>query len=444
MKKPVKWRLPEMITGLYLALLATVFLLSFSGYTTLPVTKQSFFYAICGGYLIVTAAVLLEGMLVGLFSPRDLWNKIKPASPVQGAMLLYMAVTFLSAAFSAYPQAAWLGGSRGEGALTIAIYCLCFFFVAKFARLKGVLIYLFGGALTLFSVLSVIQLLGYNPLGLFPEGYNFYDAGRAYSGAYLGTLGNVDLVASFLCVAIPVLWIYLLRGKEKQRFLLLIPLGLALYVLVKMNVMAGFVGILGGAVLSVPFAVPLPKKGRILYWCGLAGCAVGGVVLLYAVTPSGGMLRQIHEILHGNVSVYFGSGRFYIWKNVLSRLPEHLLLGAGPDTLAYADIQPFQRYDEALEMTIKAYVDTAHNEYLNVLYHQGIFAFLLYLAGLISALLRWIKAAPRNAGAAVCGGAVIAYAVQAFFGISQFITAPFFWAALGLLEHYCSIQSTDT
>ncbi len=438
MAKKSSWALFEWATNIFLALLLSVFLLWIKDFATATEAKKIAFYLICGGYAAVFLLLLVEGVLLGNFSLGELWKKIRPQSLTQGGMLLFLGFTFLSAALSAHPEVAWLGGTRGEGAITFLIYFLCFYGVSKFARPGRWMMYLFGGALTLFSLLCILQLCGLNPFGLYPEGYDYFDAYKEYSGAYLGTIGNVDFVASFLCIAIPVHWIYILRSQDRNRWFLLVPLGLALFVLLRMWVLAGLVGIFGGAVLSLPWILPMGKKAKVFYWSGCGVAGIAAMLVLYFVDFGGGLLHELHLLLHGTVSASFGSGRFYIWKNVWERIPQHFFFGAGPDTMSLAGIEPFERFDESLNMNLVAHIDTAHNEYLNILYHQGIFALISYLGAQVALLIRWIRTGAKNRGAALFGGAVVCYGVQALFGISQFITTPFFWVALGLLEYFCS------
>ena len=437
MGKKLQWRLPEGVSMFFLLLLASVFLLGIIDFQTVMQTKAALFFGICGGYAGLMVLLLLEGVLVGSYSVKTLWEKIRPKTPMQIFLLLYLLFTVVSAVLSKYPQAVWLGATRTEGALTIAIYILCAYWLSKFGKVPRWMIHLFGGASAVFGLLSILQLCGWNPFGLYPAGYNYYDGYKAYSGAYLGTIGNVDLVAAFLCIAIPILWIYLLRGKGKARFWLLLPLAMLLGVLLKMWVLAGLVGIFCGAVVSVAVVCPFGKKAQILYWSLLGGGVIAAVLILYWIDFGGGMLREIHLILQGQASETFGTGRLYIWKSVLNLVPKNLWFGTGPDTMIYANIQPFQRFDESLGMQLVSYIDTAHNEYLNILYHQGVFALVSYLAMLGAAARQWFKSARANLGAAIFGGAVCCYLVQAFFGISQPIATPFFWACLGLLEYYC-------
>ena len=145
------------------------------------------------------------------------------------------------------------------------------------------------------------------------------------------------------------------------------------------------------------------------------------------------MLHEAHCLLRGQADPGFGSGRLHIWGEVLERIPKRLWLGAGPDTMLYGGLKPFQRYDSQMGRTIVAQIDAAHNEYLNILYHQGIFALGAYLSLLILLARRWIAQAPTSAGAAILGAGCLGYCIQAFFGISMCTAALFFWTALALL-----------
>ena len=106
------------------------------------------------------------------------------------------------------------------------------------------------------------KLYGGNPFTLYPVGYGYADAGVAYSGAYLGTIGNVDLVAAFFCLAIPAFWATILRSHERKRYYLIVPLALSLFVLVKMNVLAGFVGVFAGGAISYVVITPVGETHR--------------------------------------------------------------------------------------------------------------------------------------------------------------------------------------
>ncbi len=364
---------------------------------------------------------------------------LRRSSWAQRAAVLYMGVTWASALCSPYWPQTLLGVSRYEGALTLTLYGLIFLLVSLYGRAGRWMLWMLAGALTLFSTLCLVQMAGLDPLGLYPPGFTYLDAGRAYAGAYLGTLGNVDLVAAFLSLVIPILLYALLRGRGRGRLLLLIPLGLSLWAAVRMGVSAGYLGVGAGCVLAFPVAGLTKKKHRALAGCVLLGAAVLAFLTVFFFDFGAGMLHEAHALLHGEAQGNFGSGRVHIWREVLKALPGHTLLGAGPDTMLLGGLTPFTRTDPVLG-TLVSRIDVAHNEYLNILYHQGPGALLAYLALLASLFCRWLRAAPEDGTTAALGAGALGYCVQAFFGFSMCLTAPFFWAALGLLESRLSYR----
>ena len=213
-----------------------------------------------------------------------------------------------------------------------------------------------------------------------------------------------------------------------------------------------------GPILFAPVPIPLviasgfflffalfAKKSRIFtdipyqwYRLGTAFVVFGSLFFAlfalwrYSGAPTG-MVYEASQILQGNWDDTFGTRRIYIWRNVLELLRlETLLLGTGPDTLGHWPIPPFTRYLEDFGITITSGIDAAHNEYLHILATGGLLSLLAYLGALLVAAVHWVRK-PQNALSAVAGTGVLFYAIQAFFGISQFLVAPFFWACFGVL-----------
>ena len=290
--------------------------------------------------------------------------------------------------------------------------------------------------MTLTNLVAVLQLLGQNPLGLYPDGLTYFDAGTAYSGEYLGLTGNADVMSALLTLAIPLLAGYLWYGKEKSRIWLAVPLSLSVLVLLWSKIAAGYVALLAGLVVTIPVLLP-KKRQRTAAWCAVIGAGAAAVLTLFLWEPSGGTLREFHLLLHGESSGSFGSGRLHIWKQVLALAADNLWFGTGPDTLLAAELEGFTRYDESLNMLLVAQIDLAHNEYLNILVSQGLPALLIYLGALGVTLMGWWKQARSNPLIVVCGAAVIWYSIQVFFGFSLCATAPLFWAIWALAEREC-------
>lgn len=422
------------LTAGYLAAMASVYLLfpGLQGYGGIVGDKLLLYWILTGGYLVALLLLLGEGALVGAYtlSPK---GYLRSTTWPERFCLLYLLLTWISALASPWFPETLLGVSRHEGALMLSCYCLSFLLVVRWGRAKRWLLWVLAGSLSLCCLLSLLQLTGANPLGLYPDGYTYADGGVHYGGQYLGTIGNVDLLAGLLALGIPMLWVALVRLQGRGRWWLLLPLLLCLTVLVWMHVLAGLVGVFGGALFTLPAVLPVAPKRRKWLWLGAAAVAVLALVAFYLFSWEDGLFREMHLLLHGKAEDEFGSGRLYIWRSVLERLPDKLLLGSGPDTMLYAELDAFTRSDEALGATIVSYIDAAHNAYLNILFHQGIFALASYLLMLFTAAWHWLRYSASDAATAVLGAGVLAYCIQGFFGIEMFLVAPFFWLALALL-----------
>lgn len=122
-----------------------------------------------------------------------------------------------------------------------------------------------------------------------------------------------------------------------------------------------------------------------------------------------------------DVFSYYGSGRLDIWRNSIKIIPKYWLFGAGIDNFGY--VYPTHLYG--------GYVDKAHNEYLQILITEGIFALFTYLILLFNLFVDGIKSKDPLAWALLLG--VIGYALQAFMNISVTTVAPFYFIVCGLL-----------
>ena len=425
----------ENITFIYLLLMSFVFPLwcGTKGYAAIAYYKFSLFCALGAAYAAVMLLYAVQGLVTGTVRPVSPAELIKRSNAAQKLVVLYLLITWLSALLSPlFPQTV-IGVSRSEGAVTISVYCVSFLLVSVFGRARKELLAAYGVSVSLFCVLCLIQLAGKNPLSLYPAGMNYYDGFVKYGGQFLGTMGNTNFCAAFLCCAAPVFWICLLRLRGRARFLLLIPLALSLAALFAMHVAYGTVFFAAGSLLSLPIVIKAGKKTRRIVLAAVICLFVLCLLFLYFRDFGQTALHETHLLLHGEVLDTFGSNRVRIWKHVLAAMPGRWLLGSGPDTMLLAELTPFTRYDESLGGMLTSYVDAAHNEYLNVLFHQGMFALLAFLGMIVWLIIKWTRKSRGSAAAAALGGAVLCYALQALFGISTCISAPFFWLSAALL-----------
>lgn len=415
---------PERLSDAYLAAMLSLFLLypGFEGYGNITAHKAVLFVLLSLGYL---AAVSCRREARAALRSKIGWP--------QRLVLGYWAFTALSTLCAVDRTTALWGGARREGFLVITLYCGVFFLLSAFARPKTWLLWVFAASVSLNCLLALIQLAGYNPLGLYPAEMTYQDAYVRYPGEYLGTIGNADLLSALLCIAVPVCWVGLLRLSGKSRLFLLIPLVLGTAVLLLARVEGGILGICGGALFSLPVVLPKAKQRRtaLLFAAALLAASTG--FMFFFGDRMGGFLYEAHALMHGIWDDSFGSGRLYIWHKVLALVPERPLLGGGPATLGLRTDAAFTRWDETLGATLRTTVDIAHNEYLNVLVNQGALALGCFLGALALCARQWVHTAARSPLATLSGAGVLGYCIQAFFGLSSPITTPFFWIALALL-----------
>lgn len=122
-----------------------------------------------------------------------------PSSPA----LAFMAAACLSALFSKNIQYSILGSNRCDGLVTLLLYGGIALGVSRWGEFKERYVNLSALAAGLCAVVCILQLCRVNVLGLFPEGLDFYDAGTRYTGEFLGTMGNTNVLAAWFCLVIP-------------------------------------------------------------------------------------------------------------------------------------------------------------------------------------------------------------------------------------------------
>lgn len=121
----------------------------------------------------------------------------------------------------------------------------------------------------------------------------------------------------------------------------------------------------------------------------------------------------------------YGTGRMYIWKEVIKKSKDNLIVGVGVDNLYYS-FNP-----TLIDPTSRNAVDKAHNDYLQRLLCEGIFSLICYISLLIIIVLNNYKSNDMIKSILFLG--FFAYITQIFFSISVIRVAPIYWIILGLL-----------
>ena len=131
------------------------------------------------------------------------------------------------------------------------------------------------------------------------------------------------------------------------------------------------------------------------------------------------------NLAKGNYNGTYGAKRLDVWKYSLKIAPHYLLHGVGIDNFSFAFGGGPLRVGPYL-------FDKAHNEYIQILITEGIFALISYLGLIGVALFKGFKNTFKNKEVYLILP-VIGYLIQAFFNISVIEVAPIFYISLGLL-----------
>ncbi|MBR3844452.1 MAG: O-antigen ligase family protein [Clostridia bacterium] len=176
---------------------------------------------------------------------------------------------------------------------------------------------------------------------------------------------------------------------------------------------------------------------KVLRW-SVVGVEIAAVIgafcfLRFALEEpaKNGLLKDLYELVRGELSLTAGNHRIGIWKYSLMMAKENPVFGTGTGTFAttfkaFAKEAGYSRY-------ANRNLDFAHNEYLHYICTMGLVGGISYVAFLLSAAWQALKRYLKNPKILVLGSAVFGYSVQVFFCFSVVIAAPFFWLFLGLM-----------
>ena len=175
------------------------------------------------------------------------------------------------------------------------------------------------------------------------------------------------------------------------------------------------------------------KKIQLTILCSMIVLMISGLSFVYFYPHNQqGTIYEFSRVLRGDFQDSFGSSRIMIWKKALQLLPDHLLFGSGPDTLALRIDLAFTRYVAETGQTLATYVDNAHNEYLGHLVNIGLLGLLAYLSAILFTAISFIRNKYNTSIRAASGSALACYWIQGIFGLGLCIVAPIMWLFWGL------------
>ena len=454
-----KLSLPQRITELYLS--ALFFLLPLymhNAYFDITEAKVGCFVLLSGLYVLVMPFAELKAGSESGFSRTQLCFLAYIVVSIAASLLFMGRSSLLSAT------------NRYQGVAVLGLYALSFLFCSRhgsFGRWPRTAALC---ALVPVSLYALFQSFGFDPMGLWE---NIQSRARA---TFLSTIGNVDFLGAYFALLLPLcagvycerqnrlvlplfalascallcgsdsgvvgaaagLWFLygFVSGEEESHRafgLLLAMMGLCVFLSGLAMSRFGLLKTAGmGTLLSAPYvALPLAAFGLLLWRKGkalrrpwlppLSLCALGAVVLLLSNLFPAYVPSSLQTVLV--FSSHWGHDRGGIWQYCLelyrSFTPLQKLIGGGSGCLT--------AYDRSRRIFADAVLDSAHNEYLQILLTGGALGLGAYVSALFFALKDGAKKRPAVAAA------VFGYAVQAVVNIAQCATTPLLLMLLAVL-----------
>ena len=368
------------------------------------------------GLLIVNVIILISMFIYKKVKKKKIEFRITDVF-----LLLMVIFSVISACLAYRRDVAFFGfNGRYEGLYQILYYfslTILASFVEKKHKKMVVYSILFSGAVeVIYAILQVTQLL---PV------VTQYNRHKPWA---TGFITNPNFFGSFMIICLSYSMGLLLDAKEKKNkiiFSLLVVLFMIGVLLSNsLSVLVGLIVVLGFTFIYL-FKKKRFKSFLVIFGLLLVGLLLassnGSTTLIYDINK---VKNQTVEMAKGHVEDDYGSNRIYIWKRTLRIVPKNIIHGVGIDNFYYA----FRGKPITID---RWFFDKAHNEYLQVLICEGIFALLSYLLFFGIITIRGIKYSFKHSEVYLILP-IIGYLVQAFFNISVIEVAPFFYVALGL------------
>ena len=463
-----------------------------TGYYAITEAKQGFF-RFCA-ILFFSVVFLFSITAPGLYR-RFSWKVlIRGIRGYEWPLIALVLVMTVSTIFAGSTKIALHGVSgRNEGLLMMLLYFGVCVLVGRLYKPKEWIFYVLCIAAALVACYGVFQYYGMDFLGLYPaeEGTQ---TGSAF--VYFATMSNRNVASTYFCVAFCISLVMFCQKSKNAHWAFLPLGLILFYALLIGQTESGYVGLVVSVALMFPFIAStrqaaarfflmiagclgmmwietttgLASSAFSSYWVFLRPFLVPGaaalllvaaafffiklpslpakvlrigwyVLLLIMIVSFVGFLpqlaaatgnasfTQLADILHGNLDDSFMSGRMMVWKRALSMVPERLLFGYGPDNFSHSFNAV--HYD-AVYAAQGQFYDKLHNEYLQILFDNGMLG-LLSMLGFYSALLFAARKKLVNPMVLALTVALLCHMAQAFFNFVSPFAHPVVWTLWGVL-----------
>ena len=394
-------------------------LIMHKGYFDITEAKAAF-------YTGITAAYILSLVMLAVCGERIYFSK--PGKAVTCLWIYFAVYTVSSLAFGNGREVFIAADNRYQGIGMTLLYAVSVYLISKSYiwkdRRSGFVFYSAAAALLINGIFGIMNYYGVDPFGLYRH-MSVFESRKFFSG-----IGNVDFISAYLSLFIPVfVFITVSEFKELKRWekTLYITACIIGFAALPISSSSVYIGLGCSAILFPLLSVKL-KTGRCprIYTVILVILLIvflAALVLYNTAFREAGGIAGKYLVIDSD----WGSDRGKIWAHVLNMFrefaPLQKLIGGGSGCIA--------AYDKNLRIFPDAILDSAHNEYLNILVNSGILGLTACLGFLLFCILKALKSQNAYKYALLLG--MLSYMAQAAVNIAQPMTTPLFVTAAALI-----------
>ena len=373
-------------------------------------------YEIFGRSIIILSIVTFIISIINFFKNR------KKISIYEILALLIIILGLIASIFAIKKDVSFLGREgRYEGLFAFIYYILLMYLSSYVSKdKKKIIIYTIIATGILESLLGYMQSL---EISFVPKLYHHKKVWPT------GTMSNPNFYGTYTLLSLSyIIGLYIDSKELLNKLILIIGIIISLAGLLISNTTSCAVGLIVIMIYLLVYCIKakkLKKLGVLVIIIILESLFLSAINKTTLIKDLNQTKKEVIELSKGNYNENYGTHRVEIWNQTLKIVPKYIIHGAGIDNFAYA----FGRRP----LIVGHYaIDKAHNEYLQTLVTEGIFALISYLVLYSLITIKGIKNSFKDKEVYLLLP-VIGYLVQAFFNISVIEVAPIFFISLGLL-----------
>ena len=264
----------EMITRAYIYIIIILFplIVDSTGFFHILECKWSFFVIVTITYILLCFIIFMFFLIVKRINyfKEIKFNKIHLVAVILLLVCIFSCI--ISPFRSDYNLIVGVG--RGEGLLVTSLYILSFLFVSLFGKFDKKYILCFSISSVLFSLISILQFIGFNPLNMYQDGIGIHNV------SFLGTIGNIDFVSAIYCIYLTMAcsaFIFLDDESRLFKIIHLVSILMGYMMIAIIDVMSGKVATMATLAIVFPFIIINNKRfSRFV-------CIIGTIILSYGI-----------------------------------------------------------------------------------------------------------------------------------------------------------------